>query len=206
MRIKADTKKIVLKFFLFITVILAFSFKPGFGSAEQITIQLQPFSDLPSKYTFHVYKELKKIYPNLIVLKAIDLPKSAYYAPRHRYRADSLINYLRRRTPNGKVTIGLTGKDISTTKDKIKDYGIMGLGYQPGKSCVVSCFRLSKKKSLEQFFKVSIHELGHTQGLPHCPTLTCFMRDAKGENHNDEEKEFCTKCRTHLEARGWSFK
>jgi archaemetzincin len=205
MKIKIKLKDLAAKSVLALGIILAFSFKTTFISAEKITIQLQPFTDLPSKYTFHVYKELKKIYPDVIVLKAIDLPKSAYYAPRHRYRADSIINYLRKRTTGGKVTIGLTSKDISTTKDKIKDYGIMGLGYQPGRSCVVSCFRLSKKKSLEQFFKVSIHELGHTQGLPHCPSPTCFMRDAKGENHNDEEKEFCPKCKAHLEARGWSF-
>lgn len=194
--------KVILPFVIF----FAPSFKSKTGSIENMTITIQPFNDLPSRYIVHVYKELKKIYPNIIVLKAIDLPKTAYYKPRNRYRADSLINYLRRKTAPGHVTIGLTSKDISTTKDKIKDYGVMGLGYQPGKSCVVSCFRLSKKNTLEQFFKVSIHELGHTQGLPHCPVKSCFMRDAEGENHNDEEKEFCIKCKTHLESRGWSFK
>lgn len=198
-------KKIILKTLVIITIMLGFSFKPKSFSDKSLSIIIQPFSDLPNKHLVYVYKELIKIYPNVKVMKAIDLPARAYYKPRNRYRADSLINFLRQKTPGGCVTIGLTAKDISTTKDNIKDYGIMGLGYQPGKSCVASYFRLSKKKSLEQLFKVSIHELGHTQGLPHCPEKTCFMRDAEGENHNDDEKEFCSKCRKHLESKGWNF-
>ncbi|MCE3229629.1 MAG: Zn-dependent protease [Bacteroidetes bacterium] len=202
---KRVKKKFIFVLFL-VTLAVTFSFKSKSGSTENTVIAIQPFSDLPSKYTVHVYKQLKKLYPNVIVLKPIDLPKQAYYSPRNRYRADSIISYLRKQAKPGQVILGLTGKDISTTKGNIKDYGIMGLGYQPGKSCVVSYFRLSKKNTLEQFFKVSIHELGHTQGLPHCPAATCFMRDAKGENHNDEEHEFCTKCKAHLESKGWSFK
>jgi len=171
-----------------------------------IIIDIQPFSDIPEKYVKYVFSELSEIYPNIKLNKAIALPERAYYAKRNRYRADSIINYLRGITPNGHVTIGMTGKDISTTKNEIKDYGIMGLGYQPGSSCVVSFFRLSKKNDVfEQFFKLSIHELGHTQGLPHCPVKTCFMRDAEGKNHTNEEKEFCTSCKTHLINKGWKF-
>jgi archaemetzincin len=117
-----------------------------------------------------------------------------------------LIRFLRAITPEGQVTVGFTNQDISDTKGDIQDYGIMGLGYQPGPSCVVSTFRLSKKNILEQYFKLTIHELGHTQGLPHCPVKTCFMRDAEGKNHADEETEFCTNCKTHLMAKGWTFK
>lgn len=198
-------KKLIFKIFVVTLIAFGFSFKSKIISDKSITVILQPLGDIPTKYVAHVYKELTKIYPNVKVMKAIDLPSRAYYKPRNRYRADSLINILRQKTPVGCVTLGMTSKDISTTKGNIKDYGIMGLGYQPGKACVVSYFRLSKKKSLEQFFKVCIHELGHTQGLPHCPVKTCFMRDAEGENHSDDEKEFCPKCRAHLESRGWSF-
>lgn len=109
-------------------------------------------------------------------------------------------------TPKGHVTIGLTTNDISTTKGQIEDYGIMGLGYQPGSSCVVSTFRLNKKNLQEQFFKVSIHELGHTAGLPHCKVLNCFMRDAEGRNHLEEETDFCTTCKSHLLSKGWTLK
>ncbi|MBL7911251.1 MAG: Zn-dependent protease [Bacteroidia bacterium] len=174
--------------------------------AKAITIIIQPYSDISEKYITHVKNELTKIYPNIILNKAIPLPKRAYYIKRNRYRADTLINILRQTTQTGCVTIGMTTKDISDSKGNIPDYGIMGLGYQPGSSCVVSTFRLNKENLLEQFFKLSIHELGHTQGLPHCPVKTCFMRDAEGKNHTNEEKEFCPKCKAHLISKGWIFK
>ena len=58
-------------------------------------------------------------------------------------------------------------------------------------------------KDEKQFFKVAIHELGHTQGLPHCPEKSCYMRDAEGGNPTDEEVEFCPKCKKHLRTKNW---
>ena len=94
---------------------------------------------------------------------------------------------------------------ISTTKNEIKDFGVMGLGFRPGNACVASSFRLSKQNKLDQLFKVAIHELGHTQGLPHCEVKTCFMRDAEGKNQTNDEKEFCSSCKIKLEKKGWVF-
>jgi archaemetzincin len=81
----------------------------------------------------------------------------------------------------------------------------MGLGKCPGKACVASSYRLSNNERLSQLFKVSIHELGHTQGLPHCEVKVCFMRDAEGRNPTNEEKGFCPRCKTFLKAKGWNF-
>ena len=102
------------------------------------------------------------------------------------------------------MTIGLTNKDISTDNGNIIDWGVMGLAYMPGKSCTVSPFRLSKKNINEQYFKVAIHELGHTQGLPHCLGVLCLMTDAKGKNKTDKEKGFCNKCKLFLINKGWN--
>lgn len=33
-------------------------------------------------------------------------------------------------------------EDIATKKGSVDNYGIMGLGYQPGNACIVSAFRL----------------------------------------------------------------
>jgi archaemetzincin len=172
-------------------------------SPQAVCIDILPFEGIPKNIVDHVFKELSKIHSNVKLLESIALPKRAYYAPRNRYRADTLIYLLRSATKDGHVTMGLTNKDISSDKGKIIDYGIMGLGYQPGKSCVVSTFRLSKKNINEQFFKVAIHELGHTQGLPHCPNKTCLMTDAEGKNNTDKENGFCIKCKTYLIAKGW---
>lgn len=171
-----------------------------------MTILIQPFKDLNSESLIFVTQKIRKVYPQVKVLEAIDFPEYAYYSERNRYRADSLIGFLNQSTKEGFVTIGLTSKDISVTKGKTKDFGVMGLGYRPGKACIASKFRLSKKNADEQFFKIALHELGHTQGLSHCPEKTCFMRAAEGQNHTDEETDFYTKCKTFLKNKNWKFR
>ncbi|MDP2384995.1 MAG: matrixin family metalloprotease [Bacteroidota bacterium] len=170
---------------------------------NSVIIDIQPYEGLPKEITEHIFSELKKIHPNVSLLSTIALPQRAFYKPRGRYRADTLIDMLRNKTPNGHVTIGLTNKDISTSSGKHFDWGVMGLGFQPGKACVASTFRLSKTNTKEQFFKVAIHELGHTQGLPHCPNTQCIMTDAEGKNKTDNEKGFCSKCKAVLVNKGF---
>lgn len=170
-----------------------------------ITILIQPFKDIKPETVAKVAEGIKNVYPNVKILDAIDFPENTYYKERNRYRADSIIKFLSKETKGDFVTIGLTTKDISATRGKIKDFGIMGLGYTPGKACVASNFRLSKENRDEQFFKIAIHELGHTQGLPHCPEKMCFMRDAEGKNPTNEETDFCKKCKTFLINKNWKF-
>lgn len=90
--------------------------KKNTSKDENITILIQPFSDISSEQVNAVASNIKKIYPKIKVLEPIDLPKSTFYQPRNRYRADSLIYYLNKRTSENFVTIGLTSKDISTTR------------------------------------------------------------------------------------------
>lgn len=172
---------------------------------KAVTLLIQPFQDIKPENLEKVVTGIKKVYPNVEVLEAIAFPENTYYKERNRYRADSIIKFLSGKTKDGFVTIGLTSKDISATKGKIKDFGIMGLGYRPGKACVASMFRLSKENTDDQFYKIAIHELGHTQGLPHCPEKMCFMRDAEGKNPTNEETDFCKKCKTFLINKNWKF-
>jgi archaemetzincin len=166
-------------------------------------IDIQPYEGLSEDIVNYVYSELKKVCPEVNLLKVKVVPKRAFYKPRSRYRADTIIALLRDITLEGHVTIGLTNKDISTDKGAIYDWGVMGLGFLSGKACVASTFRVSKTKVKEQYFKVAIHELGHTQGLQHCPDLTCLMTDADGKNTTDKEIGFCKKCKAHLIKKGW---
>lgn len=141
-----------------------------------------------------------------MVKSPIEFPRATLNKSRSRYRADSLIQFLSNRTRDGYLNIGLTDKDLSTTKHNHADWGIMGLSYCPGKSCIASSFRLKGTNKPEKLFKVAIHELGHTQGLPHCPVRTCFMQHANGKGHINEEKEFCPKCKAVLMKAGWVLK
>jgi len=172
---------------------------------ETVVLQLQPFKDMSMENAEKIADQIRKIYPNVAILQPIDLPENAYYKPRNRYRADSIIKSLSLQTEKGFIKVGLTHKDISATKGNIPDFGIMGLGYRPGKSCAASTFRLNPAKRESQFYKIVIHEIGHTQGLPHCPEKTCFMRDAEGGNPTDEETDFCKKCKEFLKTKHWEF-
>lgn len=170
-----------------------------------VPVRVQPFEGLPAARLDRLVPQIRRHLPHVEVLPPIPLPSMAYYAPRDRYRADSLLRYLHARTPSGAVTIGLTHRDISTSHHNHADWGIMGLGKLPGDACVASTFRLDKRQVDAQFYKVAIHELGHTQGLPHCPEPSCRMRDQGGRNLLDAQTDFCPRCMAFLRAKGWQF-
>ena len=123
------------------------------------------------------------------------LPKTAYYAPRNRYRAGVLLENLKLKKDTFYKVIGFTDKDISTTKGAIYDHGIFGMGYCPGESAVVSSYRTGQR--LDRLTHILLHEVGHTYGLPHCSTSGCFMEDAKGKMVHPNEK-LCINCQIKL--------
>jgi len=172
-------------------------------STQQKIIVIQPYNDLDKSQVDYLVAEIKKVCPKVAVNKPIPLPSSAYYLAKKRFRADSIIAKKKRICENKYTLLGLTSKDISTTKGKTKDFGIMGLGYCPGYSCVVSGYRLKGNNRMEKFRKVTLHELAHTEGLPHCPNPHCYMRDAKGKDHLNEETDFCKTCKPILLKKGW---
>jgi archaemetzincin len=140
------------------------------------------------------------------VLPSKPLPDSAWYAPRKRYRADRLLEFLLAcRSKDSLKTVGLTQKDISIPKGTIPDWGIFGLGLLGGDVCVVSSHRLGESKVPREKFegrlvKVANHELGHTLGLEHCATDACLMEDAAGtiKTVDAETGAFCPTCRARL--------
>jgi archaemetzincin len=188
------------------------STKDSKKTQKRLSIVIQPFDGLPVSTANLVAEKLKEIYIGEIVINnSIPFPNKALNHDKTRYRADSLIRYLGTLAKEDQLIIGLTNKDISTTKGKDPDYGVMGLGFCPGKSCIASTFRLKGKNRLEKLLKVAIHELGHTQSLAqtntkHCQEKRCLMRDAEGKDHFDELKDFCSKCKPILIKAGWALK
>jgi len=168
----------------------------------QKVIVIQPLGNFELKQSNRILSEIKTINPNVVLRENIPFPENTYYKPRDRYRADSIIKCLKNNIGQDSVIVGLSNYDISTTKNGIKDWGVMGLGYLPGKACVVSNFRLPVKNRNQQFYKLVLHELGHTAGLPHCALKTCLMRDAEGGNPLNEEIDFCKKCANFLKTKG----
>lgn len=153
---------------------------------------------------------------NVKMLPQEVLPKSAFVNIKSpRYRADKLIKIQQSAMPAGvDYILGLTENDISVTKHdadgkikkpewKYNDFGIMGLAYCPGKSCLVSGFRLKHKNKavhFDRFKKVVIHELGHNFGLPHCPNKKCVMTDAVEsiKTIDNARPDLCRACKTKI--------
>jgi len=86
---------------------------------------------------------------------------------------------------------------------KYQDWGVMGLGYCPGNSCVISTFRIRHKDSATETLrlkKVSVHEFGHNLGLPHCPDKKCVMTDAVESiaTIDNAKLELCNKCKEQI--------
>ena len=178
------------------------------ANTSELIISIQPFDDLPEEYLEYVIIRLRKLYPHVSIQPPIPLPPTALNQSCTRYRADSLIRYLRDRRDglkSGHITIGLTSKDVSVTRGQTTDCCIMGLAYRPGKAGVASLYRLKKSNQFKNFFKLVLHELGHTQGLHHCPKRICLMRATK-KNHFDELTDFCPACKRALNKAGWTIK
>lgn len=139
------------------------------------------------------------------------LPRSAFYAPRHRYRADRLLEHLHTIVPGARQStriLAMTSVDISTTKGRVYDWGVFGLGELGGMSCVISLFRLQRnaRDAAHLRFRVvttAVHEVGHTLGLDHCTEPRCLMRDAEGSIRTVDTSTgvLGPECRAELEQR-----
>ncbi|MFM2336818.1 MAG: hypothetical protein RL115_11 [Bacteroidota bacterium] len=192
--------------FITITILLGCQQSPK-GEAATIknkkatTIYVLPLGKTDKQFENNTVTDLKKIFSNVLLLPSENMPASAYYSPRNRYRADTLIHWMSNRANENEIMVGITHHDISTKKGSNTDHGVFGLGFHPGNASMASDYRLKNKSN---FFKVVIHELGHNAGLPHCPTKTCFMRDAEGGDPTGEEKEFCQRCKSYLLKNGWN--
>jgi archaemetzincin len=166
-------------------------------------IILQPYAGVDEKISEAMYQELRKVFKTVQKRTPISIPVNAFYKARNRYRADTIIKFQRSIVPNNFIMIGITHKNISTNKGPHKDYGIMGLAYQPGNSCIASYNKLPPKNKEASFFKIIIHELGHAEGLGHCENTICFMRDAEGKNRTALLTQFCSSCKSQLLRKGW---
>ncbi len=179
------------------------------GAAPRIA--LQPLGEVPVPELEAVEARIREAYPGsqVVRLASRELPASAWYAPRSRYRAERLLRALDVWKPAGaQKIIGVTAKDISTTKGPYPDWGIFGYGNIAGPACVVSDFRLRKNTDAAGLRRrlswVVAHELGHTFGLEHCPSRGCLMEDAAGQVATVDRTSggFCPACRKRLARAG----
>ncbi len=182
-----------MRFIIFTVIVLALYSCDSHRHNTHIGIQL--FGDFDAALADTVSASIRSIYGfEVSIIPNVPIPKSTYINQKSpRYRADQLIKILKETKPDSlDFIIGLIDKDISTTKkdskgntiepiSKYEDWGVFGLGYRPGVSCIVSTHRFretNNKNFIDRLKKICVHEIGHNLGLPHCPNQDCVMRDA----------------------------
>ena len=171
----------------------------SFVNTKPKTIYIQPLGHVNQEYLDFLKTSVKIFYGYDCVIKSkLNLTSDLLAGSKTRYEASKI---LKKFNSNENVLL-ITEKDIAHRKSNdFPEWGVFGLGFRPGNTCVVSTFRLkknvSKEKLLERLKKVALHEIGHNIGLKHCSNnKECLMNDAGGTiKQVDREKIwFCSKC------------
>ena len=170
------------------------------------TIFLQPYDNFTQDEAKQLSMMLEKKFLELYgvefefkVLPNKKLSADLMNDSKSRYRADKIINSLKKEASKQRIMIGLTHKDVSVPYKGKADWGVLGLSIHGTYACVVSDYRLKNKK--RDYWKVVTHEFTHTAfRYNHCPEddPTCIMKDAKGKADFSNKVGFCKTCREKI--------
>jgi len=170
-------------------------------------IYVQPLGDVNPEYVKVVKQSVELFYGFTCVIKPkLDLTRDLLATSYTRYEASKILSKFK---SNENLLI-LTQKDIACVNKERNsaEWGIFGLGYRPGTTCVVSTFRMHSKGSQSIFYsrlkKVCLHEIGHNLGLNHCTyDRQCMMNDANGtiKQVDNEKIWFCNNCKKQLKLK-----
>ena len=167
-------------------------------------IYIQPLGRMNEALVNEIAMGIETFYgTKTIIYKEVALTPDILAKSKTRYDAAKILNKYK----SERNMLILTEKDIAVKykRRNTDEWGIMGLGFFPGKTCVVSTFRLKRnadgKLFKERLLKVCIHEIGHNLGLDHCKfDNKCLMNDANGtiSQIDKEGMYFCENCRKKL--------
>lgn len=176
------------------------------SSPHYTTIFLQPLDNFTQQEAMQLQEVLEQRYRKIFnegfefeILPNKKLSVDLMNDSKSRYRADKIINSLKKEASNHRIIIGLTHKDVSVPYKGKPDWGVLGLSIHGTYACVVSDFRLKNKK--RDYWKVVTHEFTHTAcNYSHCPNddPTCIMKDAKGKADFSNKVDFCKTCREKI--------
>ncbi|OSZ78464.1 hypothetical protein CAP35_09485 [Chitinophagaceae bacterium IBVUCB1] len=169
------------------------SYRKHKSQSKYVTII--PYGNISQEITDSLTVAIKRQYGYKTILMSADTLPSAFINKEKgiRYSASNTIDYLKGlKHDTVSFVVGITDADIYITKkdkysnikqpaNKYKVWGIFGLAYKPGVSCIVSIRRLihtNRGIMLSRIKKITLHEIGHNHGLHHCQNKTCLMTDA----------------------------
>jgi archaemetzincin len=136
-------------------------------------------------------------------LSPIPLPPESFEARRNQYYSTRILKEMLGSVPRDALKLlGVTDKDLCIP---ILTY-VFGEAQVGGTAAVVSLARLRQEHYglepdrpllLERLRKESLHELGHTFGLVHCPLKGCVMYLSNTVVDVDTRgRDFCAGCNT----------
>ena len=176
------------------------------SSPHYTTIFLQPLDNFTQQEAMQLQEVLEQGFRKIFnegfefeILPNKKLTVDLMNDSKSRYRADKIINSLKKEASNHRIIIGLTHKDVSVPYKGKPDWGVLGLSIHGTYACVVSDYRLKNKK--RDYWKVVTHEFTHTAcNYSHCPNddPTCIMKDAKGKADFSNKVGFCRTCREKI--------
>jgi len=218
-RTKKETKVNKIIFIVFTLVCYTTACKPVSKNPhpepekkkKEIIIGIISFHTISQNLVEFSAKEIENFYGvKTDILERGSLPDSLKKPYPKRYNANKIIDYLNIIKPkNLDYLLGLTDAKIATKKGNYKEWGILGLGQNPGPCCIVSTSNMGRKQPIlcNRLSKVCLHEMGHNFGLPHCVSgdTLCFMRDAKGsiKTVDAAQKYICKYCKGYLTSKGF---
>ena len=133
----------------------------------------------------------------------LPVPPESYEARRNQYYSTKILKEMLGDVPQDALRLlGVTDKDLCIP---ILTY-VFGEAQVGGTAAVVSLARLRQEHYgltpdrpmlLERLRKESLHELGHTFGLFHCPSRDCVMHLSNTVVDVDiRGRDFCRGCQT----------
>lgn len=158
-----------------------------------------------------IKENLNTIFPKTTstpMTKPLPIPEEAHDETRQQYNADIMLNRIHNHTEKEKSLnriLGIVDCDIFAPPLSF----VFGKAEYPGKIALISLHRLrpefygktpNTELFLERSTKESVHELGHTLGLKHCPNPFCVMYFSNSIFETDRKQSlFCNKCYTKIE-------
>lgn len=142
------------------------------------------------------------------IMPPMPIPEGCFESARNQYYSTRVLREMVKEVPKDAAKIlGLIDKDLCIP---ILTF-VFGEAQLGGVVSIVSLARLRQEfhglapdRGLlyERLFKESLHELGHTYGLVHCPDRSCVMYLSNTVLDVDRKRgAFCSHCGTDLRER-----
>jgi len=167
--------------------------RPGTRQKKPVMLVLLPCGPVEREDVDFLMGALSARGMKVVIAVERKVPTATFNVARRQYRADVFLN-MAQNEPGDQV-LAVTNYDLYSGGLNF----VFGLAESPGKSAVISLFRLRRGANEETFrcraVKEAVHELGHTWGLSHCQNPRCVMHFSNSlEDTDRKEMDWCERC------------